>query len=61
MNNRMLVGPFNQFLKNIDQNSYEIMCTIMWLSQKSTKYLTLSPSCCYISPSVVTHGAAAFP
>lgn len=60
MNNRMLVESFNQFSKNIDQNGHEIMCTIMWLSQKSTKYLTLSPSCCYISPSVVTHGAAAF-
>ena len=29
MNNRMLVEPFNQFSKNIDQNGREIMCTIM--------------------------------
>ena len=29
MNNRMLVEPFNQFSKNIDQNGREIMCIIM--------------------------------
>ena len=29
MNNRMLVELLNQSSKNIDQNSYEIMCTIM--------------------------------
>ena len=28
------------------------------MPQKSTKYLTLSPPCCHISPSAVTHGAA---
>ena len=29
MNNIMLVELLNQSSKNIDQNSYEIMCTIM--------------------------------